>query len=126
MLGAKTGDSQLYVSQVGGEQLGSVVQLTEDSAKIHLCVQCQSPINTYGRLHPCLHAYCLTCAAEMSICYICSGDIHRMERISSQQGLYISSLTLQSHKTQDHLAQHTKKVLERLQQQGLITLSRFR
>eukprot|EP01025_Chloroclados_australasicus_P029088 TRINITY_DN2892_c0_g2_i1.p1 TRINITY_DN2892_c0_g2~~TRINITY_DN2892_c0_g2_i1.p1 ORF type:complete len:124 (-),score=1.70 TRINITY_DN2892_c0_g2_i1:20-391(-) len=106
------------VYQNEDDMIGYLAHNLGNSPKIHLCVQCQSPINIYGRLHPCLHAFCITCAAEMSTCFICSGDIHRMERISAQQGLFISTLTLQSHKSQEHLAQHTKKVIERLQQQG--------
>lgn len=36
--------------------------------RTHICIACDFPIAVYGRCAPCLHAYCLACAAEMSKC----------------------------------------------------------
>ncbi len=39
---------------------------------IHICVLCEHPAATYGRLWPCLHTYCLTCAAGLDQCSLCA------------------------------------------------------
>lgn len=36
--------------------------------RVHVCAACDVPIAVYGRCAPCLHAYCLACAAGMSEC----------------------------------------------------------
>ena len=36
--------------------------------KTHVCISCQFPIAVYGRCAPCLHVFCLTCAADMAAC----------------------------------------------------------
>jgi E3 ubiquitin-protein ligase Hakai len=36
--------------------------------RTHACVCCDFPIAVYGRCAPCLHAFCLTCAAGMAQC----------------------------------------------------------
>jgi hypothetical protein len=38
--------------------------------KTHFCICCQTPIAIYGRLLPCLHAFCLTCATDMPKCFM--------------------------------------------------------
>jgi hypothetical protein len=38
--------------------------------KVHFCICCQAPIAIYGRLLPCLHAFCLTCATDMPKCFM--------------------------------------------------------
>lgn len=38
--------------------------------RTHCCVGCEAPIAVYGRCAPCLHVYCVTCASEMSQCYV--------------------------------------------------------
>jgi len=54
--------------------------------KTHFCVSCSLPIAVYGRLQPCLHAFCLSCASDMDGCFLwvlvqntaCSGPPHAM------------------------------------------------
>lgn len=36
--------------------------------RTHMCCACDFPISVYGRCAPCLHAFCLTCAANMPRC----------------------------------------------------------
>lgn len=36
--------------------------------RTHLCAACDFPIAVYARCAPCLHAFCLTCAAAMPRC----------------------------------------------------------
>lgn len=81
--------------------------------RVHFCVTCQLPIAVYGRLMPCMHAFCLACAAEMPKCFICQAHINRMERIN--QPLFISAATLQSFTSEVAMAQHTKKLYDHLQ-----------
>ena len=38
--------------------------------KTHFCVACSFPIAVYGRLQPCLHAFCLSCASDMDGCFL--------------------------------------------------------
>ena len=40
-------------------------------ATAHICILCEHPVATYGRLWPCLHTYCLTCAAGLDKCSLC-------------------------------------------------------
>eukprot|EP00803_Ostreobium_quekettii_P006320 evm.model.scf_164.6 EVM.evm.TU.scf_164.6 scf_164:81516-84759(-) len=82
--------------------------------RLHFCVSCGFPIATYGRLSPCLHAFCLTCATDMERCYICNAQINRIERIGGGARLYVSSVTLQSFKSTDDLKQHTQRVYSHL------------
>ena len=41
------------------------------AGKTHFCVTCRAPIAVYGRLVPCRHAYCLSCATDMAQCFMC-------------------------------------------------------
>jgi E3 ubiquitin-protein ligase Hakai len=36
----------------------------------HFCITCSFPVAVFGRLYPCLHAFCIACASEMSDCYM--------------------------------------------------------
>jgi hypothetical protein len=49
---------------------GAVGQLAkrERGAKTHCCSSCNFPIAAYGRCAPCLHVFCLACAADMATC----------------------------------------------------------
>jgi hypothetical protein len=38
--------------------------------RAHACVVCDFPIAAYGRLMPCLHAFCLQCASTLPVCYL--------------------------------------------------------
>ena len=51
------------------QQLG-YVHYRRPGKKVHFCVSCSFPIATYGRLYPCLHAYCLSCATDMEKCFM--------------------------------------------------------
>ena len=39
---------------------------------MHVCINCDYPIAIYGRIWPCLHAFCLSCASEMAKCSLCA------------------------------------------------------
>ena len=41
-------------------------------ARVHVCIHCDYPIAIYGRIWPCLHAFCLSCASEMAKCSLCA------------------------------------------------------
>ena len=38
--------------------------------KAHFCICCSFPVAIFGRLYPCLHAYCLACASDMDSCFM--------------------------------------------------------
>ncbi|GMH38290.1 hypothetical protein BSKO_06174 [Bryopsis sp. KO-2023] len=78
--------------------------------RVHFCSSCVFPIAVYGRLSPCLHTFCLTCAADMEKCFICHANINRIERVQGDVPLFVSAITLQSFKSEDDLRQHTKRV----------------
>lgn len=66
--------------------------------KLHFCVACECPIAVYGRLRPCLHAFCQQCAAGMASCFVCDGSIASIEVLRhGAQDVYISAATLQSY-----------------------------
>ncbi|KAF8056235.1 CS2 [Scenedesmus sp. PABB004] len=71
-----------------------VLHVRRPGDKTHFCICCQVPIAVYGRLVPCKHAFCLTCASDMPACFICLAGISRMQR--STRPLFISPVTLQS------------------------------
>jgi hypothetical protein len=48
---------------------GSLVQRAPGN-KVHLCISCNFPVAVFGRLYPCLHAYCLACASDMATCFL--------------------------------------------------------
>jgi hypothetical protein len=39
-------------------------------SQAHFCITCSFPVAVFGRLYPCLHAFCIACASEMSDCYM--------------------------------------------------------
>ena len=43
---------------------------TEGGRRIHFCCACSMPAAIFGRLYPCLHAFCLTCASDMEGCFV--------------------------------------------------------
>lgn len=36
--------------------------------RAHLCIACHHPITVYGRVTPCLHVFCMSCASSMGAC----------------------------------------------------------
>ena len=66
--------------------------------RLHFCVACESPIAVYGRLQPCLHAFCQQCAAGMATCFVCESGIASIEILKhGAQDVYIAAGTLQSY-----------------------------
>ncbi|XP_064998819.1 E3 ubiquitin-protein ligase HAKAI homolog isoform X1 [Musa acuminata AAA Group] len=61
--------------------------------RVHFCVRCDFPIALYGRLVPCEHAFCLTCARSDASCYLvfCSCDerIQKIQSIKMMEGIFI-------------------------------------
>ncbi len=68
----------LAAQQLSGKQqqqqpeavtFGAVVE-RKPGSKTHFCITCAFPVAVFGRLYPCLHAYCLTCATDMQTCFM--------------------------------------------------------
>ncbi|GLJ12572.1 hypothetical protein SUGI_0193670 [Cryptomeria japonica] len=57
--------------------------------KIHICLCCDFPIAIYGRLSPCEHAFCLTCARSEPSCYLCDERIQKIQTIKMHDGVFI-------------------------------------
>ncbi|XP_078440074.1 RING/U-box superfamily protein [Wolffia australiana] len=57
--------------------------------RVHFCVCCDHPIAVYGRLMPCEHAFCLTCARSDSSCYLCDERIQKIQTIKMMEGIFI-------------------------------------
>jgi hypothetical protein len=55
--------------QVALDQL-SYIHPRKPGSKVHFCSSCVFPIAQYGRLLPCMHAFCLSCATDMVTCYM--------------------------------------------------------
>lgn len=85
--------------------------------KIHFCEHCNKPILIYGRLIPCKHVFCFTCAQEQSFsidkgCHRCGGKALRVERntlnsifvcqVDSCKRAYLSARDLQAHVAHRH------------------------
>ncbi|PRW20560.1 E3 ubiquitin- ligase Hakai-like [Chlorella sorokiniana] len=91
------------------------LQARQRGRRAHLCAACDFPVAVYGRCAPCLHAYCLACAAAMPACLICRALITKLERIPAANGLFISPLTLQAFRTEADLAKHCRDMGETLE-----------
>jgi len=50
------------------------------SPNIHMCVDCKLPIRIYGRLIPCKHVYCHSCATKLNYCSSCTDRVTRIEQ----------------------------------------------
>ncbi|XP_074586809.1 E3 ubiquitin-protein ligase HAKAI homolog [Curcuma longa] len=57
--------------------------------RVHFCVRCDFPIAIYGRLAPCEHAFCLTCARSDASCYLCDERIQKIQSIKMMEGIFI-------------------------------------
>nr|CAD1830728.1 unnamed protein product [Ananas comosus var. bracteatus] len=57
--------------------------------KVHFCVRCDLPIAIYGRLTPCEHAFCLTCARSEASCYLCDERIQKIQSVKMMEGIFI-------------------------------------
>ncbi|KAJ7525460.1 hypothetical protein O6H91_17G052300 [Diphasiastrum complanatum] len=57
--------------------------------KVHFCVRCNFPIAIYGRLDPCEHVFCLTCAKKDPICFLCEEKIACIQKLEVLEGIYI-------------------------------------
>ncbi|KAH9320761.1 hypothetical protein KI387_015400 [Taxus chinensis] len=57
--------------------------------KVHICLCCDFPIAIYGRLSPCEHAFCLTCARSEPTCYLCDERIQKIQTIKMLDGVFI-------------------------------------
>lgn len=57
--------------------------------KVHICVRCNFPIAVYGRLIPCEHVFCLTCAKLDPACFLCEERVTRIQKMDVLEGIYI-------------------------------------
>jgi hypothetical protein len=119
--------SSLADTQMQRQAQAATNALEGKGSKVHMCIQCDFPVAVYGRIWPCLHAFCLCCASDMAKCSLCalatggapgsvpssigldaslccpsrrcSNAVGRIERVSREQGLFISPATLQSYRS---------------------------
>ncbi|KAL6777314.1 hypothetical protein ACKKBF_B21035 [Auxenochlorella protothecoides x Auxenochlorella symbiontica] len=66
---------------------------------LHLCLACKAPIAAYGRLAPCLHTFCLACAASMARCRLCHVNVTKLERVPPGTPMYIHPDTMQGFRS---------------------------
>ncbi|KAL5231474.1 hypothetical protein ABZP36_030250 [Zizania latifolia] len=57
--------------------------------RVHICCRCEFPVALYGRLIPCEHAFCLTCARSDSSCYLCDERIQKIQSVKMMEGIFI-------------------------------------
>lgn len=71
--------------------VGVAVRRTSPGRAPHSCAVCGFPIAVYGRLLPCTHALCLTCAEEASGagCPRCAKAVERVERVDDTDGVFV-------------------------------------
>jgi len=112
-------ETNLSVPEVENELIGYSVE-HKLGQKRHFCVHCQFPINTYGRINPCLHTFCLSCATDMPTCFVCSGAIVRIERIAYGSPYYMSPLTFQGFKNEQTFNSHLVMARRRLNEVDVI------
>lgn len=46
------------------------VHQRKPGSQAHFCITCSFPVAVFGRLYPCLHAFCIACASDMADCYM--------------------------------------------------------
>ncbi|GCC38208.1 hypothetical protein chiPu_0016720, partial [Chiloscyllium punctatum] len=105
----------------------------KDDTPIHFCDKCGLPIKIYGRMIPCKHVFCFTCASLQEkkgdkMCPGCSDPVQRIEQClrgslfmcSIVQGCkrtYLSQRDLQAHINHRHM--RTGKAVIRSQPEPL-------
>jgi hypothetical protein len=67
--GAGGNEAAMQESVPGPTTLGTLVD-RRPGQRTHFCITCACPVAVYGRLYPCLHAYCLACASDMAACFM--------------------------------------------------------
>jgi len=77
---------------------------------IHSCFKCSFPILVYGRLTPCQHAVCISCAETQSACTFCHQHIDKVETISDSNFIHICSYSKcqRSYHSEYSLNEHQK------------------
>ncbi|CAM6007348.1 unnamed protein product [Sphagnum balticum] len=83
-LGTVSTDSSSFVINLVG-----VKARRRPGDKVHICVRCNFPIAVYGRLDPCEHVYCLTCAKLDSTCFLCDERVVRIQKMDVLEGIFI-------------------------------------
>lgn len=78
--------------------------------KIHICTNCNFPISVYGRLLPCQHSFCFTCANDVcqgdGKCYLCSVKAEELEQLEALQGLGVCAHCLKTFHPEEELRNH--------------------
>mmetsp|Transcript_17745 Transcript_17745/g.24532 ORF Transcript_17745/g.24532 Transcript_17745/m.24532 type:complete len:173 (+) Transcript_17745:38-556(+) len=81
--------------------------------KVHFCTNCNFPIIMYGRLLPCQHAFCWTCANDAcrstQTCLLCAGLIVELEQVDVGSGLLVCAHCLVSFPQEDELRVHVRE-----------------
>ncbi len=49
--------------------------LRGQEGQVHFCILCEYPVAVYGRVWPCLHTYCLSCASNLPSCSLCDSHL---------------------------------------------------
>ena len=83
----------------------------EPGRKTHLCIKCDFPIATYGRLLPCRHTFCYQCAHDIGItCYLCFNQVLEIERVTKAEEVHVCGVCLASFGGRAELAEHVQEV----------------
>ncbi|RWS10565.1 E3 ubiquitin-protein ligase Hakai-like protein, partial [Dinothrombium tinctorium] len=83
--------------------------------RIHLCDKCKEPILLYGRMIPCKHVFCYTCASSNEgACFTCKDRVARIEKnklgsvymcdVEACKRTYLSERDLSAHINHRHVA----------------------
>ena len=77
-----SGKTRDCLDSIGVDLVGEVVPL-RDHAGPHFCLRCTMPIAIYGRLSPCNHLYCHTCAKTVKTCTFCHKNVVRVQLLEN-------------------------------------------
>lgn len=79
--------------------------------KVHFCIRCDFPIAVYGRLDPCQHVFCLSCAKKRPECFLCEEKVARIQKMDVLEGMYIcgAPACLHSFLTQEDFEWHIRE-----------------
>ncbi|KAL4514025.1 hypothetical protein Ndes2526B_g09176 [Nannochloris sp. 'desiccata'] len=94
--------------QAGVGHLGPV----DKGKRAHFCASCNFPAAKHARCAPCLHVFCMSCAANMGRCVVCSALITKIEPIPAGSTLFVSPATLQGYRTEADLQKHVQHLNE--------------
>lgn len=104
--------------EVSGVDIAGYKVVRRTGEKVHFCVICNFPIAVYGKLEPCLHAFCLTCAKAEKKCFLCGAEVLRVSSVNRLDGLSICGAPgcLQCFSDRPELIRHVRNTHQDLAQ----------